>query len=661
MDRLRAIIHEIHRRSLWQVLGIYVVASWAVLQVVETLTSTLALPDWFPQFAFVLLLIGLPIVLATAFVQEGGLRSDEREVPRPVRRAPSSGLFTWRNAIAGGVLAFALWGVVAAGWLVFGDRSASTGSFVAVLPFDNLSPDPDHAYFAAGVHEEILTHLARIAVLDVISRTSVLEYAGQDRNLREIAAELGDVTHVVEGSVRRDGDRIRVTVQLIDARTDDHVWAEVYDRDISDVFAVQADIAERVAEELGARLAPAELARIESPPTEDQEAYTLYLQALEAPSDERLRLLEQAIARDPAFALAYAALAETHVYYYWWREDRTEERLRASEVALNRALELDPTLPQAHMAAGLYHYWGHRDYVSAAIELTLAAEGLPNDAQVHNRLGNVFRRSGKWEEAVSSYEKAVELDPRAPLPLADLGQTQALMRRFDDAEATFARWEALQGFPHLFSILALALHRGDGDRAELMLDRRPQERRGPLIPFLYASAFLLQGDYQRAAEVLERATNVLWPSAIWSRSLFLAEIHGLLEQPERAAAHYDSARVYLEEEAALRPSDDRVYGALGIAYAGLGRSEDAVEAALHALDLAPPERDAFQGMSRIVDLATVYAMVGDFDAALERLEWLLANPSSVNVGRLRREPRWDPIREDPRFQELLERYDTSGP
>jgi TolB-like protein len=345
MNRFTKLIREIHRRSIWQVLGIYVVGSWLVLQVVDTLAGALNLPDWAPPLALFLLIIGLPIVIATAVIQGVGPPTfetnreanpeaagvAERQAGARASAAPGSEaerqLFTWRNAILGGVVAFALWGIVAAGWLAFKGAPAGLGGAgeaipsVAALPFDNMSGDPEDAYFTDGIHEEILARLARIDGLRVISRTSVLEYRDSPKNLQDVASEL-DVDHVLEGSVRRSGNRIRVTAQLIDAEGDHHLWAEQYDRELTaeNLFDIQGDVAGKIAAALRTELSPEEAERLEARPTDDLEAYEYYLRGLQLRNQgfspqifvEMIPAWERAVALDPEFAAAHVALSIAH-------------------------------------------------------------------------------------------------------------------------------------------------------------------------------------------------------------------------------------------------------------------------------------------------------------------------------------------------------------
>jgi serine/threonine-protein kinase len=450
MNRLKQFITEIHRRSLWQVLGIYLVGAAVGYQLIQALTEGLGLPDWFPALAIVLFIILLPVVLATAVVQEGVRGPRRPEAAEPAvgeARGVHHRLFTWRNAGLSFLAALALWGVVATGWYLLADRKS-----IAVLPFDNLSPDPENEFFTDGMHDEIIVQLGKIASLHVISRTSVMEYKGRSENLRTIAEELG-VTNILEGAVRRDDGRVRVTTQLIDALADRHLWAEVYERDLADMFAVQSDVAEQVAAALRAELTAAERERIEEIPTEDLEAYEFYLRGMEywrRPGDlaedyrSAQRMWEQAVDLDPSFALAHAWLSTIHSESYWYRWDFTEERLRLARAAADRALELDPDLPEGHLALGLYYYYGFRAYDQALEELAVAEQGRPGDAELLSARAWIYRRQGRWEEAIANLQRAAELDPRDATLFNVLGHTHRFLRRYDEAERYYDKALAIE-------------------------------------------------------------------------------------------------------------------------------------------------------------------------------------------------------------------------
>ncbi len=471
MSRLKELIREIHRRSLWQVLGIYLVASWVVFQVIQTLTEGLGLPDWFPAFALVLLLVGLPIVLATAFVQEsvGHVEAQREAEPSsearatgadtPTKRAASEGggvrqLFTWRNALTGGALAFGLWGVVATGWLLLSNGSGAEGTsaeqppsavkMLVVLPFENLGSS-EQDYFADGITEEITSRLAVISGLGVISRTSAIQYKNTDKGLPEIGEELG-VEYVVEGTVlwqqRGEGpSRVRVTPQLIRVADNTHVWADRYDAVLEDIFEVQSEIATQIIDALGVALLEPERRSVEARPTESLEAYDYYLRGRDyytrssarVPVLLAIQLLEKAIEFDPNFALAYANLSLAHDLMYWFHE-RTHERRAEFKRTAERALQLDPDLPDAHIAMGYYYYHGLLDYEQALDELAIARRGRPNDSELWAVIGYVQRRQGKWDDAATSLDKALQLDPRSTRIAWNQCWTYTMLQEYSKAE-----------------------------------------------------------------------------------------------------------------------------------------------------------------------------------------------------------------------------------
>jgi serine/threonine-protein kinase len=449
MSRLKQLVTEIHRRSLWQVLLIYVGGGWLVFEIVQTVTEGLGLPQWFPAFAALLLLIGLPVVVATAFVGEGepaAAVSDPTLIPvdeARIETARRRRFLTWRNAVASFVVALAVWGVVASGWYLLADRAEMEGleaaeetrKSIAVLPFENLSPDPENEFFTDGMHDEIIAHLSRIADLKVISRTSVMEYKGRSENLRTIAEEL-EVTNILEGTVRRANGTVRITTQLIDALADEHLWTEVYDRNLSDVFAVQSDVAQQVAVALRATLTPAEREVIEERPTENLEAYDLLLRGwdyVERRGNLRIAIdmFERAIELDPDFALAYAALSRVHSSIYLSAEDRTAQRLALAKEAADQALAIDPDLPDAHGALGLYYYRGHRDYDRALEEFSIAQKSYPYPLA---DIAWIERRRGNMERAAAILEDHVRRDPRSYGILEELGLTYVYLRRYAEAE-----------------------------------------------------------------------------------------------------------------------------------------------------------------------------------------------------------------------------------
>ena len=697
MSRFKRLVVEIRHRSLWQVLLIYVGGAWVCYEIIDTITDRLALPEWLPVLAIILFLIGLPVVLATAFVHEVSPPTVAPAEPTPLTEAEAARVevetvaarlearrrhrfLTRRNAVASFVVALAAWGVVTTAWLLLGDRGPASKverKSIAVLPFENLSPDPDDAYFADGIHDEIISQLGKIASLKVISRTSVMEYRGQRGNLREIADELG-VTNVLEGTVRRAGDRVRITTQLIDADSDVHLWAENYEEELSDIFAVQADIAERIAIALEAELSSEEETSIAGQPTDNLEAYDYYLRGIEYLGRPGVRqenyrnaqrMLEQAAEFDPRFALAYARLSILHTNAYEYALDRSEERLRQAREAADRALQIDPDPAMGHVALG-YYYHSVRDYDRALQELAIAERGLPGSTRVLWVRGLILKRQGKWDEALASQERALALSPREPNLLFMLGVTHNSLRRYEEAETYFDRALALQpDFVEVALVKALVPLWGRGDTGPLrtLVDGIPPgfDPWG-LVTALRMYVEYFDRDYAAALEVLSHSELEYfeWPGPGGSgsggtapRTLYTGLCHAAMGETARAQAAADSARRDLEARLRERPDDPRLHMALSLTHAVLGNRDEAVRDAQEAVELMPISEDAMAGPDYVRNLATIYAWFGEVDAAVEQFEQYLSVPAPQSIKFILLDPVIDPVRDHPRFQTLLEKYE----
>jgi TolB-like protein/Flp pilus assembly protein TadD len=518
MTGIRRLIREIHRRSLWQVLGVYVVGGWAALEAVGGIAAAAGLPGWLPSLALVLLVLGLPVVMATAVVQEGigGSRAsgpapepagdptyrdlpygDDVGGPAPARTTPGGvrRLLTWRHAILGGLVAFGLWGVVAAGLILTGSglpaRATPAGpesgelraNGIAVLPFLSRSADgeaPD--FFASGLHDDLLTQLARVPGLAVISRTSVERYAGRSLSIPDIGRELG-VAYVLEGGVQQAGGRIRMNAQLIDARTDDHLWAETFERDLTmaGIFAIQAELADRIAGEMRAALGDALGGRAPLAPTESLEAWEALARSreLELRQGDRagaIAEVQRAVTLDPRFAEAWATLSVLHSNDYWLGIDSGEEALRA----LERALVLAPGEPATLWAKGTYAYWVEVSYPVALEVLDRAAALAPGTSNIVEIRAYVLRRLGRYDEAVETLKRAIELDPANPIPRAVLAETFALMGRQEAARQAIHEALTVDGAWTEATLNALVVGAhvlADTHTLDLLLERMPAERR----------------------------------------------------------------------------------------------------------------------------------------------------------------------------------------
>jgi TolB-like protein/Tfp pilus assembly protein PilF/class 3 adenylate cyclase len=542
---------------------------------------------------------------------------------------------------------------------------------IAVLPFENLSDDKQNAYFADGVQEEIRTNLAKVADLKVISRTSTLQYKNSaQHNLREIAKALG-VAHVLEGTVQRAGNRIRVSAQLIDARTDAHLWAERYDRDLADVFGIENELAEQIVSQLKSKLSPKEKAAIEEQPTSDLAAYDLYLRAklliekavFNEPKDsmlvEAIRLLEQAVARDPAFVLAYYQLAHAHDQMYLLEFDHTQDRLDLAEAAIQSVKRLRPDSGEADLALAKHLYWGYRDYDRARQALAAARRALPNDPLPFLLTGYIDRREGRWDKATRNMERAVELDPQNFSTLQQIALTYTALRRYADAAAILDRAVALAP-----KDVSVRVQRAGLD-ADWRADTEPLHSTIQSIIANEPAAIKLVGDqwlvlaiWERDSSAAGRALSLLDANGCHSDMPFprawcegrVALLHGEVASAREA---FTRARKELEGVVSQQPDYAKALCALGMIDAVLGNNQGAIREGRQAVELLPVTKDSIDGALLVQNLAVIYAWAGQKDLAFEQLRIATSIPGYLSYGSLRLDPLWDPLRGDPRFEKIV--------
>lgn len=560
-----------------------------------------------------------------------------------------------------------------------GSRSSPTEhearKMIVVLPFENLGLADDD-YFTAGMTEEITSKLALVSGLGVISRTSALQYDRTGKTIKEIGDDLG-VDYVLEGTVCWDRlpggeSRVRITPRLVETSEDTHVWAESYERVIEDVFAVQAEIAEQVVQQLDVTLLASEREALGVRPTDSQEAYEAYLRgryydkqkATYSKEDHFLavRMYERATELDPDFALAYAALGGAHLLLYVHEFDHTEERLSLAKSALDRALALQRRLPEAHLQLGYYYYWAFRDYERALEEFKIAADGRPNEPL--EAPAYIWRRQGHFDKSLRRIKEVMLHRPEFYLYTADFVISYEYLRDYSEAAAYLDR--AVRAFPdHIPLYIERAfvelLSEGDVHEARSILNEVP----GPIpeegIGFWY-SLDLMEGDYRSALERIDSLeTDYVMGRHGYSRPRFLlkAFAHRLLGESALARSSFDAARKFLENRAKARPDDHFLRSQLGIAYAGLGRDDDAIREGRLAADLMPVSKDALDGPLVVADLAFIYVLLGREDAAVEQIEYLLSIPSPFSIPYLRIDPRWSPLMENSRFLALLARGSPS--
>ena len=656
---------ELQRRKVYRVAAAYIIAAGFIIQISSAVFPAWELPNWAFRLVVVLLLIGFPITLILAWAYD--------VTPQGIRATPTPstpGSHRRRNLtmlVAIGVIISA-----GAGFFLLPRASArKIDKSIAVLPFQSLSDEKENAYFADGVQDDILTNLSKIGDLKVISRVSVMSYRGDGaRNAREIGKALG-VGTLLEGSVRRIGNRVRVNVQLIDANSDEHIWAEDYDRDLTDVFAIQTDLAQKIASALQAKLSPNEKARLDNRPTQNPDAYLLFVQAHDyanRPDDLRddslkaEQLFEQAIKLDPKFAAAFAGLsmAESWLYHFW---DRVPARREKARLNADESLRLEPNLPEGYLALGFSYYYGDRDYERALAEFEIAKRDLPNEAQAYMAIGAIQRRQGKWTESTANLEKAAALDPKNAGMLVNLAWNYMALHNFEAADKTVDR--AIAVAPKSFAATALkaylaAAWRGDLSAVEEQSAPIPEDADpSGLVTWGRYWVLMLQRKFPEALAVVQKfhgETLITYTSAPAPKAFLEGTIHFLEGDKPRVQIEFEKARVVSEQLLRDAPEDPARHAQHGLILAALGRKDEAIAEGKRAVEMVPESQDAFDGPRFTGLLVEIYAWTGEFDEAFRLLDHLLAVPNGLTIPMLKLEPAWDPLRKDPRFQALIDKY-----
>jgi len=555
------------------------------------------------------------------------------------------------------------------GWRdrLFGGGAAPAIRSVAVMPFENLSGDPQNAYFSDGMAAEILSRLVSVPGLKVVS---IRRVPGDASNSRSVGREFG-VAAVLEGDVRREGSRVRVTARLTNTGTGQVMWAsQPYERELADIFAVQSGIALEIAGALETAMTPEVRKSVERRPTGSPEAYDAYLRGVDyfrrsqEQRDVRAAVasFERAVSLDSTFAAAHAWLSRMHSQMWWFHYDRTPERVALAKAAVDRAFALEPDSPEVHAALGYYHYWCHLDYERALTEFRAALKARENDSDVLASMGYVFRRQGKFQQAVTALRQAGELDPRNATLLVNIGETLALMRDLTEAARYLDRSIALTpDWARPYGLKARYVLRLGGDVAgagtSLTLATNLGVTEDADVAYAAMLLELSTRRYQAGLERLSSEDHDSFDNQFWfvPKALLQAQFHGLLGQREAELSDYRAAAALLDAKIRTAPDDARLHGSLGIAYAGLGRKADAVREGQRALELMPVAKEAYRGALRAEEMARIYAMVGEREAAVEQLEYLMSIPLDLAAPGLRLDPTWDSLRDHPRFQKLVGR------
>jgi serine/threonine-protein kinase len=580
--------------------------------------------------------------------------------------------------------------VAAIGVWIYSRQATVTprGKSIAVLPFENLSRDPDNAYFAEGIKDEILTKLATLHDLKVISRTSTAKYQSKPDNLKTVAQELG-VSTVLEGAVQKAGDKVRVNVQLIDARADTHLWAKSYDRDLKDVLGVESEVSQQIADALQAKLSPIESHALASAGTHDTQAYDLFLRgeyefnqaesSLDSDAYDRAdAFYRQALSRDPNFAQAAAEFARSRLSRHWFVSPLAPHELEEVKSIIDRALTLAPNLPEAHFALGLFFYWGHRQYENALTEFNRTLELQPNNALARQYCAWVYRRRGEWERSLTDAQQAQELDPHDASISANLAATYLALRQWKDAEQVALRSLAMDPNNTIaaFFLVGTRLNgAGDVDSARKAFDGFPENTKRLISP---ARGYNSGGDIAAILgmgvnlDVIEKrfadAFQALDKQVAKDDFEHCRQVAGrvalrvIAGQTEAAKSAGEQALPLLEARLRERPDDVSAMEELSWVYLAVGRNADALRLSRQAADLISIEKDAVVGPSFQYGLAQIEARAGEPEEAIKRLRHLLSIPAGeVSIARLKIDPVWDPIRSRPDFQQLLSGPEQIGP
>ncbi|HEU0275184.1 MAG TPA: tetratricopeptide repeat protein [Candidatus Udaeobacter sp.] len=685
---------ELKRRNVYKVGVAYAVVAWLITQVATQVFPFLEVPNWAIRLVILLIVIGFPIALIIAWAFEltpEGIKRTEDVDPAAIARQPRK--HVWIVIVIVGA-------ALSVGLFFFGRYSAQTPrqdasaartegttvstvpkKSIAVLPFENLSDDKGAAYFAEGIQDEILTKLASIADLKVISRTSTAKYKSKPEDLKTVSQQLG-AANVLEGSVQKAGDKVRVNVQLIDARADSHLWAKTYDRDLKDVFAIQTEVAQEIADSLQAKLSPAEASTVARAPTKDTQAYDLFLKGefeqriansnfRPESFDQASRWYKEAIARDPNFALARAQLAICQLRRHWLTDPLTDAEVMEAGSLAKQALTLAPDLAEAHVALGLFYYYGFRQYESALTEFRRAIELQPNNALALSFVAFVHRRQGKWDLTLDELKRSIDLNPRDAYTIGGLAETDVFLRRWKEAEE--AARKALTIDPHeatsMRMLLLSSLNR-TGDAREplrILATFPPDDLLLPntgmfdMVIGTRGQTFVLGRDFKAALKACE--TGAVATTNDWQRSAAKAGIRVLVGDFTDAQIDAQKALEPLESRLREHPQDFRALRALSWVYLALDRKADAINIARKTVELLPPEKDAVLGSGNLAALAEIQAQTGAATEAVQNLKKLLSIPAgeTISIARLKIDPVWDPIRNDPGFKELLGGKELVGP
>jgi len=656
---------ELKRRRVFRVAASYAVVAFVIMQIIEIVFPMFGIPDWAGRMIIILLFLGFPITIVFSWMYDVGEKSMVRTKPMMVGgEEDTRNLFARKRIwfLSAGVVAAVLLGYHSSG-TVFGYKIGNAeinNKSIAVLPFENYSTAPEDQYFSDGITEVIIANLAKVKDLKVISRTSVMEYKNTTKKLKEIAKELG-VAHILEGSIQRANGRVRVVGQLIDAYTDEHIWAETYDKKESDIFELQSDVAIEIANALKTELTDDVKARISEKLTESTIAYEYYLKGnmYESAGHSKKNLLaaiseyERAVAIDQEFAEAHAQLGKMHAHIKWYRHDLSQRRMEMSKTAIDRAMSLKPNNAIVRIARGTYYYHGFRDYGKALADYTLARELAPGNISAIYRIGLIYRRLGDYAKAIVNMEQAISLDPRSVLMLQNLAGSYIALRKYENVKSILKRTDDFGSIMTKVNHGMTSLYGASGNVLEVINYLKNIE--GFYGVKLRYNAILK--DYQEINNILSD-TPVDYFASIqfyFPRSYYLGLLNDGLGKKSESIKYFNRAISHLKEKINEYPDDPRFYSTLGLTYARLGENKNAIQAGLEAIKILPVSKDAMFGTNYEKNLSSIYSIIGEKNKALEKIEYLSVIPNGFHYGELLSDPNFDSIRNEPRFQAVIQK------
>lgn len=665
---------ELKRRKVVRVITVYAAVSFVILELVSIIVDPLKLPDWTLSMVIVLLVIGFLLTVVLSWIYdvtpEGIQRTRPVKPTESILNSPSSR--AWKISTYISILIIISFvGIYIVSNLKKSNEISKLEKSIAVLPFENWSYAEEFSHLGNAISNEIITELYKINEFRVLSYTSTRQYKQGTKSIPVIGQELG-VNYIIEGVVERQDDMVNIHVQVIRAKNEDHIWANEFYGKWEDVFRIQDEIALEVARELKAVLTENEVEQIEENPTDNPEAYNYYLRGLNYywQTDEEqdwniaIKMFQKAIELDPNFALAYTRLSKCHIEMYWYHYDRTDERRQESKKAIDVALRINSDLVEAQIALGIYYYAGFLDYQNALKQYNAALKLQPDNAESIYYIAAVYRRMGKWPEAEEAFERAAGLDPGNQLMAFNAAETYFLTGKYDLALQHINRAISLKPeFNRTYRQKIDILLKKDGDTREArsVLDKAsmiisPSSHH--LIIEIKILLDMIEGNYQEALNFLNTTSfEASQPQFYYyPKQLFYAMIYDLMEDHEKADYYYDLSRNLLEAKIIEHPVDSRFYSTLGISLAGMGQKEKAISAGIKATEIMPYDKEAYRGTYRLVDLARIYCMVGEYDLAEEQLDTLLSRPGILSAKLLKIDPIWKPLWDQPGFKQLLIKY-----